>query len=84
MSSQDEVPGAIRWRCRRGMLELDLLLEGFLETGYAGLDEGLREAFRELLERQDPELQRWLLNGEPVELPELQGIVARVRFEVPG
>jgi len=27
----------LRWRCRRGMLELDLILNGFLDCGYDDL-----------------------------------------------
>jgi antitoxin CptB len=46
----------LKWKCRRGMKELDLLLEGYLEVRYpeAGLAE--QGAFRALLELQDPVL----------------------------
>ena len=30
----DHSPGRLRWRCRRGMLELDLVLERFLGENY--------------------------------------------------
>ena len=46
----------IRWRCRRGLLELDLVLEAFLKRGYQRLDAGERGLFDELLERPDTEL----------------------------
>ena len=46
----------IRWRCRRGLLELDLVLEAFLARGYGRLDAGARALFDELLERPDNEL----------------------------
>ena len=46
----------IRWRCRRGLLELDLVLEAFLARGYGSLDDGQRILFDELLERPDNEL----------------------------
>jgi succinate dehydrogenase flavin-adding protein (antitoxin of CptAB toxin-antitoxin module) len=46
----------VRWRCRRGLLELDLILNGFLETRYAGLDADQRERFNELLEEDDNDL----------------------------
>ena len=46
----------IRWHCRRGMLELDLVLSAFLRRHFENLDaEGL-EAFTSLLARTDPEL----------------------------
>lgn len=38
-----------RWRCRRGMLENDLLLGSFLEQGYDELDQEGRDAFERLL-----------------------------------
>jgi antitoxin CptB len=52
----------IRWRCRRGLLELDLVLARFLERSYARLTPAEREVFKGLLERSDNEL--WdLLSG---------------------
>ena len=52
----------IRWRCRRGLLELDVVLARFLERGYARLTPTERDVFKGLLERSDNEL--WdLLSG---------------------
>jgi antitoxin CptB len=51
------------WQCRRGMLELDLLLEAFLRSGYRQLDAGQKQRFVELLQVADDDLQRWLLQG---------------------
>jgi antitoxin CptB len=53
----------IRWRCRRGLLELDLVLARFLERSYAGLTPAEHEVFKGLLERSDNDL--WdLLSGK--------------------
>ena len=46
----------IRWRCRRGLLELDLVLERFLERRFDHLDAGQRELFNELLDEPDNDL----------------------------
>ena len=46
----------IRWRCRRGLLELDLVLTAFLERGYGRLDAGQRQLFNELLDEPDNDL----------------------------
>ena len=46
----------LRWRCRRGMLELDLVLNAFLERHLDRLDGPALEAFSALLARTDPEL----------------------------
>ena len=51
----------LKWRCRRGMLELDLLLQGFLEQGYDTLTKQGREAFEELLSYPDQDLLEYLM-----------------------
>ena len=48
--------GRIRWRCRRGLLELDLVLEAFLERRFDQLDAEQRRLFNELLDRPDNDL----------------------------
>lgn len=46
----------LRWRCRRGMLELDLVLERFLGENYAQLTAQQQQEFENLLELEDHEL----------------------------
>jgi antitoxin CptB len=46
----------LRWRCRRGRLENDLVLERFLDRYAGGLDRRRLEALNELLELGDNEL----------------------------
>ncbi|MFN3398630.1 MAG: succinate dehydrogenase assembly factor 2 [Sulfurimicrobium sp.] len=53
----------LRWRCRRGMLELDLVLARFLEENYAGLTARQRREFESLLALEDHELWQ-LVRGE--------------------
>jgi antitoxin CptB len=79
MNSNDVETKRIRWQCRRGMLELDLLLTDFLETGYPTLDPSARQAFCRLLEQSDQTLQRWLLGDGTNVVPELQQIVQVLR-----
>jgi antitoxin CptB len=43
----------LRWRCRRGLLELDLVLERFVGGHYAALDADARRAFDALLDMPD-------------------------------
>lgn len=43
----------LRWRCRRGMLELDLLLNNFLDKEYISLPVQQRELFEMLLDYPD-------------------------------
>ena len=46
----------IRWHCRRGMLELDLVLARFLDRHFADLPPSQQEAFKALLEYPDNDL----------------------------
>jgi antitoxin CptB len=71
--------GRLRWQCRRGMLELDYVLERYLDEHYTDVDDSERQRFQELLTAQDPELQAWLLNGEPHPDPSFHPLVARIR-----
>lgn len=56
----------ILWACRRGMLELDKLLESFFYTQYEQLSEEQKQEFIDLLDSADQDLFNWLLgNIEP-------------------
>lgn len=58
----------LAWHCRRGMLELDLILQRFLETQLDKLSAQEVQAFDSLLNCTDPELFAWLMGHvEPVE-----------------
>ncbi len=46
----------IRWRCRRGLLELDIVLGRFLEHSSTQLSARERDAFKALLELSDNDL----------------------------
>jgi antitoxin CptB len=46
----------IRWQCRRGSRELDLLLNNYLDTRYPVADEEEKARFVELLKLDDSEL----------------------------
>jgi len=43
----------VRWHCRRGLLELDLVLSRFLERHFVDLPPEQRAAFKSLLEQPD-------------------------------
>jgi antitoxin CptB len=43
----------VRWRSRRGLLELDIVLGRFVEQEYAQLDEAGQRAFEALLDMPD-------------------------------
>ena len=51
-----DVHSELRWQCRRGMLELDLLLNGFLDKKYHHLSTKEKEQFKNLLDYPDQTL----------------------------
>ncbi|HWJ35523.1 MAG TPA: succinate dehydrogenase assembly factor 2 [Steroidobacteraceae bacterium] len=53
--------GKLRWRCRRGMKELDLLLTRYVDQQYRTAPPDHQRAFRELLDAQDPLIYAYCL-----------------------
>jgi len=51
----------LRWRCRRGMRELDILLLRYLDRTWPTASCGERAAFAQLIDLQDPELFGYLV-----------------------
>lgn len=56
-----------RWRCRRGMLELDIVLQRFMDQHYAQLDPQGLEQFERLLSLPDNDLWE-LIAGRQVNI----------------
>jgi antitoxin CptB len=70
-------PAKLRWRCRRGMRELDVLLERYLTDRWPAAGEAERAAFAELLELSDPDLAGVFLGKTPA-----SGVRARVVADI--
>ena len=73
----------LRWRSRRGMLELDLLLLPFFDEVYRDLPERQQRAFEDLLEQDDPDLLQWFsrkaIPPDPAMAELVEIILARVQ-----
>ncbi|NLG75611.1 MAG: succinate dehydrogenase assembly factor 2 [Xanthomonadaceae bacterium] len=54
----------LRWRCRRGMKELDVVLERYLEQRYACAPIAEQQAFEALLDLPDPQLFAYVMRRE--------------------
>jgi antitoxin CptB len=65
----------LRWACRRGMLELDVLFMPFVEEAYDDLSDKNKAIFERLLEGQDPELFAWFMGHDICEDQELNSMV---------
>ncbi|MDZ7925046.1 MAG: succinate dehydrogenase assembly factor 2 [Marinagarivorans sp.] len=66
----------LKWACRRGMLELDLILMPFLENVYLTLPSDEQALFTALLAEEDQDLFGWLMKHKDAPTPQLQKIVA--------
>lgn len=69
--------GRLRWRCRRGMRELDELLRRYLDNEFGAASAADRDAFRRFLEIPDTELQAYCLGRLPAP-PEFSGLLDRL------
>ena len=65
----------LRWACRRGMLELDVLLAPFVEQGYDALTQQQKQDFERLLACDDPDLFAWFMGHAKSSDPTLQALV---------
>lgn len=72
-------PERLRWQCRRGMLELDFVLERYLDQQFMHADLREQQLFTQLLGLQDPDLNAWIFGGHAAPDAELQHIIDRVR-----
>ena len=69
----------IRWRCRRGMRELDQLFERYLDRCWARESEARRAVFLRLLDCEDDKLWRWFMGYEAAADVEIASLVQRIR-----
>ncbi|WP_035387433.1 succinate dehydrogenase assembly factor 2 [Ferrimonas senticii] len=69
----------LKWACRRGMLELDVLLEPFVDNHYLSLDPAQQALFERLLGCDDPELFAWFMGHERCPDLALASMVALIR-----
>ena len=65
----------LKWACRRGMLELDLLFIPFVDDAYDDLTAEQQTAFERLLTEQDPDLFAWFMGHNTCEDLELNAMV---------
>lgn len=68
----------LRWRCRRGMRELDVLLERYLAERWPTASAERRAAFRALVELPDPELAALCLGRAVTPVTALTSLIAEI------
>jgi antitoxin CptB len=69
----------LRWRCRRGMRELDVMLTRYLDRVWATASPTERDAFVQLVELQDPDLFGYLVGRTIPDEESIRAIIACIR-----
>jgi antitoxin CptB len=76
--------GKLRWRCRRGMKELDVLLTRYVEERYGNAPADHQQAFRELLDAPDPLIYGYCLGRERPPTVLLRSLIERITLSASG
>ncbi len=66
------------WRSRRGLLELDLVLPGFVQRRYAALSPAQQDSYQALLAAEDQDILAWLQGLATPDDPALAALVALI------
>lgn len=69
----------IRWRCRRGMRELDQLFGRYVDRQWAQASEAERGVFLRVLDCEDDKLWRWFMGYEQCPDVALASLIQRIR-----
>ncbi len=69
----------LRWLCRRGMKELDVLMERYLAGRYDAAPADEQQAFVELLGQEDPQIWSWIMEFEPAPAGLMGQVVEQLR-----
>jgi len=69
----------LKWLCRRGMKELDILLESFLANNDRQLAEGACPELEVFLQSGDDRIWAWIQDPDCCEYREYAGLVRSIR-----
>lgn len=68
------------WRCRRGIKEMDIILQDFVNNSYEQLSNENKNAFSNLLDEQDLDILNWIMGkSEPAD-SKLIGIINIIKI----
>ena len=69
----------VRWRIRRGLLELDIILERFVEAHYERLNQDEKRVFEVLLDMPDTILWDMITGRQEVAQRERQALLKKIQ-----
>ena len=79
MQTEDEIElKKLRWRCRRGMRELDQLFGRYLDQRWGQAPTAERAVFLQLLDTEDDKLWRWSMGYEGCPDVELVALLRKI------
>ncbi len=81
---EPEELGKLRWRCRRGLGELDVLLRRYVDEQFCGASAEHQAAFRALLDSQDPLLYAYCFGRLRPPTAELAALIERITVGGPA
>lgn len=84
MAPAHDSTSRLRWLCRRGTREMDLLLLRFLEQGYPHLNPGEKTLFGALLDETDPDLYAWLTGQSEPANPDYLPLISKINSRSRG
>lgn len=70
----------MRWKCRRGMLELDLCLTQYLDHRYPEAPVDEQAEFDRLLSESDPDIWGWLMGVKQAD-SSLSRIIKKIQLQ---
>ena len=65
----------ILWRCRRGIREMDLLLQRFVSRHYKDLTDEQKQSFSSLLDEADLDIMDWIMGRKPAPTKEYRNLI---------
>lgn len=74
----------MRWRCRRGILEVEMILQPYFERHALTLVTERKEIMDQLLACADTDLMAWFTGGQLPAEPELSAFVQEILNEHRG
>lgn len=69
----------LKWQCRRGMLELDAMLQAFLDKCYGQLNDKEKAAFESLLAYPDQVLLEMLMQRNVPLDKDIVNVISQIR-----
>lgn len=69
----------VRWLCRRGMKELDIIMNRYRENIYVTLPEQEQQYFKDFLALDDPDIYSWVMGRTSPESEHYATIVHQLR-----